>query len=170
MAKKYIEDDTELDKVPEYARGDNYTVSHEQTWDVQTMIANADTVTRLLVQRNWALLVAEDGAPDFICSDCPVSWNWIKDTGTWLPPGLGVPNTMVSAPLNRRVAVVGTFEPLPDQDTVGPEEVAAINSATFSRANQIFSATEDFLWSMSGGIGHTADLLTALESQPSEGK
>lgn len=165
MAKECIENDTELDEMAKFACGNNYTVNYEQTWDVQTMLTNSITLMPILAQRNWALWIAGGDVPDCVCSDCPASLNWISDMGTLYPPGYGLANTIVSVPLNRRVVLVGTFEPLPSQQAVGAEVVAGVNTATVMYANQVFSPEQDFVWLMRDRtIGRVADLLAALES------
>lgn len=165
LAKKCVESDAEMDEMAKFARSGNFTVSLGQNWNVQTMLVNGDTIRPFLAQRNWALWVAADNEPDFVCSDCPVSLTWISDPGTLYPPGYGLANTVVSVPLNRRVALVGTFEPLPGQQTVGSETIAGVNTATVMYANQVFSPVQDFVWLMKDRtIGQVADLLAMLKS------
>jgi hypothetical protein len=163
MARKCIEDDTELEKLATFACSNNYTVSFEQTWDVQTMLINTTTLMPLLASRNWALWLAAGEATDLICSDHPVCLNWLTDAGT-RPPGFGLRNTVVSIPLNRRMVLVGTFEPLSERKTIGNEAVALINTSALMQANQVFSADADFIWLKTDRtIARVDDLLATLK-------
>jgi hypothetical protein len=164
MAQKYVASDEELDKLAEFACSQDYTVHFEQTWDVQTMLANLPTLMPVLAQRNWALWLAEEEAPDLVCSDSPVSLNWLTDAGTLWPPGFGVRHTVVSIPLNRRIALVGTFEPLSERKIIGSDAIAVVNTSTLMPANQVFSANADFIWFRTDRtIGRAADFLTPLK-------
>jgi hypothetical protein len=74
--------------------------------------------------------------------------------------GLGSPDTFVSLPLSRRMAIVGTYEePIPRM-TLDRTDVAALNSATAMCANQIYSPAPDFVWMMRGWrIGTAAEFM-----------
>jgi len=135
-----------------------------QTTHVQLMLELVPTLIPLLGQRNWSLWELEEGAPDLICSDRPVSLTWLTAAASSLyPPGFGLPGTAVTVPLTRRITIVGTFEAQPAQRTVGAVEVACLNSATGMYANQLYSCRPDFVWRMKDStVGRTADLLAAL--------
>jgi len=162
---RYFEDDPDLSKMAEFASSDKYVVSYDQTWDVQTMLHMGITLMPWLSLRNWSLWVAETNAPALVCSDSSVSLTWTTAVqGPW-PPGFGLTNTVATVPLNKRMAMIGMFEPLPATRSIGKDEVAAVNSATCMYAEQVFSPEPDFVWKMSDGrIGGKDYLLAALQS------
>jgi hypothetical protein len=136
-----------------------------QTTHVQLMMDMVPTLIPLLSQRNWSLWELEDGAPDLICSDRPVSLSWVIPMSGLYPPGFGSRGTVVTVPLTRRIALVGTFEPQPAHLAIGAVKVACLNSATGMYANQLYSSEPDFVWRMKNSqIGRAADLVAALRS------
>ncbi len=163
--EKLLNDDPDLSKTREYFNANEFTVSYGQTWHVQMMLRSTIGLLPCLSSRYWSLWIAQPNAPDLVCSDSPVALAWAKAAqGPW-PPGFGLKNTVVTVPLDKRMALVGTFEPLPAKRTFGMSEVAAMNAATCSEAEQVFSAQEDFVWAMSDGeIGGKDDLLAMLQT------
>lgn len=136
-----------------------------QTTHVRLMMDMVPTLIPLLGQRNWSLWALEDDAPDLICSDRPVSLTWVIPMSGLYPPGFGLRGTVVTVPVTRRIALVGTFEPQAAHLTIGRFQVACINSATGMYANQLYSSEADFAWRMvNGEIGGATDLITALRS------
>jgi hypothetical protein len=94
----------------------------------------------------------------------------LDESNSQIPSGIPI-NTRgfkrTAVPLNRRMALVGTFELLPKRQTVGAEFVAGINTGTMIYANQVFSAEQDFVWLMKDQtIGRMANFLATLESTP----
>ena len=68
-----------------------------------------DNVLKLIALRPWRLLVAEEGATDFICSDQPFVVTWPParppdggDFATWFR------DAQVTFPLTRRLAMIST--------------------------------------------------------------
>lgn len=135
----------------------------DQTWLVKNIVHCMRALLRPLAQRKWSLWVVADDAPDLICSDNPVALAWtIGGTGPW-PPGFDLLHTQVSCPLDRCLLVVGSFEGQPDMLSLDARMVAAANSGTARQANQLYSATDDFVWEMRDGrIGSKADLIDQL--------
>jgi hypothetical protein len=162
--ERLLRKDSDLDEMAEFVGSGRYTVSYDQTWEVQMMLRMTITLMPWLSLRNWSLWVAAEGTPDVICSDSPVGLAWTKKTsGSW-PPGFGVPGTIVSVPLSKRIGLVGMFEPLPRKLIIGRDEVAAMNSATLMYADQVFSPQPDFVWRTANGcLGGKADLRTGLQ-------
>ena len=111
-----------------------------------------NTVLPLLVQRKWVLLIAEDDVSDFVCSDRPVALISIGDPpenpnhpyniGV---PGLGMQNTELTVPLNRRMALAAAFENHTCVATVDEKVVAEINARTIHfAAKHIYCSNLDF--------------------------
>ena len=164
--ERLLKDDSDLTKMAQFVSSDDYSVSYDQTWDVQTMLRMAIILMPWLSLRNWSLWVAAQGTPDLVCSDSPVSLTWAREHSGLYPPGFGVPGTVVSVPLNRHIGLVGMFEQLQEKRVIGCEEIAGMNAATSMSADQIFSAQPDFVWKMrSGRLGGNADVLTAWQAE-----
>jgi hypothetical protein len=155
--------DEEFAQLVAFGQSGQFTVSFDQTWHVLEMIRLSLPVMFALGQRKWSIWEVRDDAPDLFCSDRPVSLTPFNETKAWQPLGFGTPNTVLTVPLNRRLALVSLLEvelPKVQMDRPG---VARINSLTGGRANQLYSADADFVWLMkNGGIGNVTDLLDAL--------
>lgn len=155
--------DDEFEQLVEFGRREEFDVDFEQTWHVQQIVRSALGLAPLLSQRKWCLWVCEDDSPDLICSDRPVAATWAVPMPGLMRPAFGTPNTIVSVPLNRRMAMVSMIEEkLPEQrlDRAG---VAAVNSMTAMYGNRIFSPESDFVWTMRDyQIGDSEALVEAL--------
>jgi hypothetical protein len=124
------------------------------------MSHNAGQLVPILRQRSWTLWTCDQNAPDLICSDHPVSVSTGSSRSSGEEFGLGSPDTFVSLPLSRRIAIVGTYEQPFPRMTLDRADVAALNSATAMYANQIYSPTPDFVWMMRDWrIGTAAEFL-----------
>jgi hypothetical protein len=141
----------------------------DQTWHVQQMVQMAATLAPRLSLRSWQLWIADSNAPDFVCSDSPVSLNWVNPVPGPYPPGYDLKNTVVSVPLQKRMAMVGLFDGDDKPRNVGRDEVAQVNSATGMHAGQLYCPSSDFVWfTKHGNVGHRADLLKALQDAANE--
>lgn len=145
-----------------FAQSDSYEVDYEKTWHVQGMIEMAITLAPLLSVRKWSLLVADEGAPDFVCSDSPVSLDWIKRGECMHSPGFATRNTILTVPLCRRLALASTFEIDMSQVCLGREGVASINGMTIRHASQVYSPVPDFAWTFDGNVKSSTQLLGNL--------
>ncbi len=98
-----------------------------------------DAVLCLLGRRSWSLLVTAKDAPDFMCSDHPVTLAY-KDSSARGSIGFGIRNTEVMFPLDPRHALFGVFEdPLPLCVELSPERVEELNLRTICQADrQVF--------------------------------
>jgi hypothetical protein len=135
----------------------------DQTWHVRNMICAAIDLAPLLSLRIWNLWVAEDHAPDLICSDCPVAPRWASPVQGPYSPAFGTLSTIVSLPLSKRMAMVSMLEVNVGTRTLGRNEVAQLNSATAMYARQLYCPESDFVWVMTDGqVGQKADLLHVL--------
>lgn len=137
-----------------------------QTQHVQEMIRLAALLGPLLAMRHWNLWIAADDSPDLICSDSPVAPRWfIPVSGPW-SPAFGTRNTIVTVPLNRRMAIVSMLEFDLGPRTLDQEGIAQINSATGMYANQLYSSGPDFFWLTSKyRVAAKEELLAALRLQ-----
>ncbi len=152
--------DKQFGDLVEFGQRGEYVVDYDQTWHVQQMIKMALVLAPVLSLRHWRLWPAEDEAPDLICSDNPVAPSWVTPMPALMSPAFGTPNTIVTIPLNKRIAIASMLETeLPDV-RLDAKGVAAVNTATACYANQIFSSTAEFIWlRKDGAIGKPEELL-----------
>jgi hypothetical protein len=140
----------------------------DQTWHVQQMVRLAIGLAPLLSLRHWNLWIAEDQAPDLICSDSPVVPTSAIPTSGLHSPGFRTSNTVVSVPLGKRVALVSMLDVDVGPRMLGRNEVAQLNSATGMYAGQLYCPAADFVWlTRDGRVGGRDDLLQALGGNPS---
>lgn len=157
--------DEEFEDLISYGRSGCFSVDFEKTWHIQQIIQMASYLGPILSLRKWVLWPVEDTAPDLICSDSPVAPTWVVPTAG--SPAFGTPNTIVSIPLNRRLALVSLLEVQLPAKLLDREAVAALNSATGMYATQLYSSNPDFAWSMrNNSVGYWKDLEAALRNQP----
>ncbi len=161
----FLADDPDLAKMVEFVNSDSYRIGYgrdeqDRTWNVQTMLRMWIVLIPVLVERQWSLWLVSDDGPDLVCSDSPVYLGWRKQVGGPYSPGFGIPETIVTVPLSRRVALVGVFEPLPKRREIGKAEVARLNLSTVMYGSTVYSAEPDFVCLTSDGkIGKKEDLL-----------
>jgi len=156
-----------------FVDGDDYTVDLDRSWHVGVMLDAGSKLIPVLARRNWSIWITKDDAPDLICSDRPVCLTWYMSQPPPLPPGFAVPGTTVIMPINRRIAIAGTFEDQPSEATLDSNDVAVVNRSTREYANQIYSAEPDFVWAMTdekvGTASELLELLKPSEPLPKEG-
>lgn len=104
-----------------------------------------DTVLPLLGQRMWSLFLTEDGGPEFVCSDHPVTLVWKEQRRG--PVGFGLKQTEVFFPLSRQAGLYGTFEDrLEPVLQVDAELVASMNTrVVFNAGRHVFSPLDSFV-------------------------
>lgn len=128
------------------ADSEDYNVNMDQSWHVGMMLELGSKLVPELSKRNWSLWLAEEDAPDLICSDSPVCLSWHISPHPPLPPGFAMPGTFLIMPINRRIAIAGTYEELPPISYLDKHSVATVNRSTLEYAIQIYSCEADFMW------------------------
>lgn len=153
-------------EMQEFATGGEFTVAEDQTTVTVADIELAAGITEQLIRRNWAVVVGDRGAGDFVCSDRPVSvgWSGPRQTG-WFGPGFGLAGTDVTFPLCNNVALLGRLEPLPNTILATTAVVAGVNSRTARGANEVYASTSDFCWVDSANSVRAGGLLAAWEAR-----
>jgi len=134
------------------------------TWQVQNFLEFVGRALALLAERNWVLGVGADGAPDFVCSDTPVSLAIDEDFSDSDTVHLANKRTTVLMPLSRRAALIGSYKIWPPTFTMSESGVLQLNSLTIIESTHVFSATSEF--SYLGSNGQTMgkeDLVRASE-------
>jgi Protein of unknown function (DUF4238) len=152
--------DDEFEEFQRVANGEAYSVDFDQTSHVRVMAKEMiDALLPALAERRWALGIATPDAPDFVCSDVPVSV-WPARGADWgKPTTLTSPNTVLSFPITRRLVAVARYEAQNPLRVVTAPGVALCNTWTLSDARQVFSATPDFAFlKPDGAVGGKADL------------
>lgn len=146
--------DDEYEGFRRFAFSDNYTVNLDQTSQVQMMVHAVDPMLPLLAMRHWSLGVADESAPDFICSDAPVSLQPMKGSDKAAQISLDSPNTLLCFPITRRLVALATYERRSPILGVNDQGVAGFNAMTLTGARQLFSSDPDFTY-----LGHDKSIL-----------
>ena len=77
------------------------------------------------------------------------------------------PNTVVTIPLNKRMAIVSMLDFDVGHRMIGGTGVAQLNSITGMHAGQLYFPPSDFVWrKRDGTIGNREDLLKDLRNAP----
>ena len=156
------------ESVKHFAEEESFDLQYGHGHHLKYELESIDNVVPLLSQRKWSLFVAEEGASDFVCSDRPVALISIGDPPENPDhpyniggPGLAHSNTELTIPLNRRMALVATFES--DSYIAAADEkiVANINARTIHFATrQIYCSNLDFKFLDDGNIKSGRDLVS----------
>lgn len=158
--------DTTQEELRKFLEGDDYSLDFDQSWHVGMMLELGSKLVPILAKRNWAIWIAEDGVPDFICSDRPACLTWCTAEKPPIPPGFAHQETVVTIPINRRIVVAGRYEDQPPMVTMDAQDIAIANRCTLEYANQLYSAESDFVWAMSDErLSNATDLLDMLRAK-----
>jgi hypothetical protein len=138
-----------LAKTPEeraLMESEDTTVSMDQVSRLGPILKAMPHLAALLSERHWTLVVAEDDAPDFICSDRPLTICWDEPPAAkWMGPAFGMPGTTAQIPLSRRAALLGRLEDPFPMTRATPLLVGTVNMWSASYATRfIYSAESDF--------------------------
>ena len=161
--------DLPYEEMKRFVESGEYSLSVDlgQNFFVTLMIQSLQPMLYHLSRRRWYLTVVAPDAPDLICSDNPVSI--LATPMSPLPDQLGfaMPGTLLLFPLNRRMALVGSFEGFMLPNPAPEKTVALINGATGRNTERfLFSSTADFIWvNHDKEIRRTADLLAYLRGR-----
>lgn len=138
----------------EFVRSEDCVVSMGQNFRIGTLLEMLKHAEPLLAARKWTVVEAADGAPDFICSDRPVTlcWNKAELMHPLFGPGLGIRDTTVMFPVNRRLALLGLFEMSAPLRVLDARGVGLINMYTAFYAKRfVYSGAEDFTVNLGEG-------------------
>jgi len=137
----------------------------DQLFHVGILIKAVEEITPSLIHRKWSLVYAKDKSDEFVCSDNPVSLNWIKPMPRFESPGFELGNTQVGMPLNKEAALLGRYEGESHMLWALRKQIAAINSIRAIFAQRfIYSPREDFIClKKDGKIGNIDEFLKELK-------
>lgn len=169
-----VSDVPPFERMREFICSDRYDMIPPHNWFVQHMITCNDIILPQLARRRWSIVSAGDEACDFICSDRPVALNWAIAVppplrGTY--PGFGTRDSVLTFPLNRRVAVIGTLDGRRPVRELNRHDAAWFNAMTLRYATRyLFSSQEDFLWlRRDGEISGRDELVTRIRRAAADG-
>jgi hypothetical protein len=155
--------DDELKAMKTFADSDEYSVNMDQNWHIGMMLQLGARLVPALAERKWSIWIANDNAPDLICSDRPACLTWCIPEPGPLPPAFLLPNTAVIMPINRRVVVSGRLEEQPPRSFLDKHDVAIVNRSVLEYACQVYSSEAEFEWAMTDElIGNATGLLDML--------
>lgn len=159
-AGQEVDDEVTYDDIRRFLEDGNYDVVYDHGYHLQLELEVIDAILPYLFDRKWSLFVSEDGG-DFVCSDHPVVIvSTVETGGHSYGVGFGMTNTEITMPINRKMAISGTFEGESKVYKVGEDVVAAINGRTISSAEkQIYSYGPDFNYLTGDGLKHSSHLL-----------
>ncbi len=133
-------DKVSYEEMKKFSAEGNYEIRLTQEEYLRNIIDTVNIITPMLLRRAWAIFISE-GEDTFICSDMPTALVSL-DTEAYYSAGFGVPNTVVTFPLNSRAVLYGTFEGSPAVVPAGRKIVAGINQLTALYASQIYAGDE----------------------------
>ena len=150
-----------------FVEEENFDVRYGHGDHLRYELQAADQILSFLRHRQWSLFIAEEDASDFVCSDRPVALVTIGDPPQNPDhpyniggPGLSQSNTEMTMPLNRRMALFGSFKIPSYVSTVGEKIIADFNANTIlSAAKQIYCSNLDFKFLDDEDIKNGRDLV-----------
>ncbi len=144
-----VDDSMDYETMQEFVVRDEFSIETPIEFELDSMLISFDIILELLAQRNWFLLIANESASDFVCSDRPVTLDWIGQPPGFPCnlPGFGMLNSIVRLPLSRRMTLAGLFDRAELTCEASAELVGQTNACTCGTAERfIYSATQDFVW------------------------
>ena len=145
-----------------------YTIEVGRESLIATTFSALDKLIPLIGQRRWSVAVAGEGAGDFICCDTPVARHWTIDDHPPIVPGFGLEHSYIVFPLDRKVALFGTWD---DEETMFEADrarVAQINSHILASADRfaMYPSYDIAWWTKDGRIAGPGELVEWYKSRP----
>ncbi|MBM3301808.1 MAG: DUF4238 domain-containing protein [Deltaproteobacteria bacterium] len=158
------DDNTDYEEFWRFVQDESqYTLSLEKEWVLFWILQTSEQAQMLLFHRNWTVLVAQDDAGHFICSDAPVCLTRTDLRRDRQAPRLDYHETDLTVPLGNRVALLGRYEARQDSMVVcDRKRVAHINARTIGSGERfLYSSNKDFPWERDDGSTGNWDSLIA---------
>lgn len=130
-----------------FVEADQYRISMATEAHLALELGVLHDLMPLFVRRGWAILRAPAKSPGFITCDHPVGLDWSEGQGRgFYSPGFGMGGTVVTFPVSKEVALMGTFEQQEDVEAELTEtQVALYNANVIAGADrQIYGRDSDF--------------------------
>jgi len=162
-----IDDKVSYEAMKGFVERDNYSIKVSQEWHIKNLLDSMDILIPLLVGRKWSLFIVQNDNDEFICSDSPVALEWTKPVPPFWGPGFGMKYTELTMPLNKHIAILGSFEEEPQTFRAPKTTVAKLNSRTIMYAQRfIYSSVPNIIWFKGKGeIGNTRDLMIITKAK-----
>lgn len=161
-------DNMDYDELARFVQNEDlYTIGLDKEWLLGQMLQASVPAQKMVFERNWTVLVAEDDAGEFICSDAPICLTWTDTHRQDRIAHLGEHDTDLTVPLGKRTALRGRYESgQPAVVLCDRKMVAYINIRTMSSGKRfIYSSNKDFPWERDdGSIGDWDNLIADLEA------
>ena len=100
----------------------------DNNYHVENSLKTINVLLPCLGNRNWCVLSPMDNRQYFIASDNPVVLIWSNHRNFNSPLGYGLRGTDVIFPINKKIAILGRFEPQPIQVLLDFQNVAKLNN------------------------------------------
>ncbi|MDB5100890.1 MAG: hypothetical protein JWM80_5311 [Cyanobacteria bacterium RYN_339] len=145
-----------------------YTIELSREALIQTIFGPLDKIIPLLLERRWSIAIAAAGAGAFVCCDTPVARHWTIDDHPPFVPGFGLKHSHIVFPLDRRTALLGTWDGDEEVFEADRVQVATINSHILASADRfVIYSDEDYSWyTKDGRIAGPSELIEWYKSRP----
>lgn len=142
-----LEERLPLDEVKELLSTEKFYAVANNDVVIPSALKTAETITTLLLERKWMLVVADKG-DKFITCDRPLALHATSKGPKTGPLGFGMLHTEVIICLSSQIALVGTFEEIPSPVYLADIEMAAsINRVNIDSARRnLFFEDKHFNW------------------------
>ena len=155
----HLKSEVSYETMKRFVGRDNYSIQVPREGLIHYTLEFLAPMSVVLSQRSWSVILADDAAGDLICSDQPVALRWTVTNPPFPSPGLLMPYTELTMPLNRTMALISSFEIQIPVLPAGRPGIAALNARTAAAAQRyIYSPHEDFIWMQAdGSIGSASE-------------
>lgn len=151
------------EQMKEFIEEDQFRVTTSNEFNISLEFSVILSILPLLFRRNWSLLIAKEKAGELVSSDRPVSIVRNKKLPNDLfGPGFGSLQTELVFPLNRKMAMMGSFERCRKKKKAKLQDIANINERTIRLAErQIYYSGIDFYYTHLGNMLRSDSLYEA---------
>ena len=144
-----VNEDVTYEDARDFLDRGEYTVEISREYQIRREFLGQDIVLRTLMQRNWALLVANKESGHFITSDNPAMLMW-RNPGEVPPlyrhsPGHGHTDSEIYFPISKNLALTGAYDGHVGTYQCTRDVAAACNSGIVGYAyKQLYFADEAY--------------------------
>lgn len=136
-----------------YVDDDQYSIELPTMHHIEQELPMYREIFPYLRDRQWRLWIASTDSGGFVTSDHPVGVVWQENPHDGSMPGFASPNSSVSFPLSKAMAISGHFDVQGGTYIASREQVAIINTITICFADrQVYSEDERFEYMWDGQI------------------
>lgn len=144
-ADGYEGPDLPYEEMRDFIRRGEYGLEFPVGHHIETELNMVDAILPYLFGRQWTLMIAKSHAGHFVCSDRPVAIMPTTERASRQPLGFGLTETDVTIPLNKRLALSGSFEGRKMVLPVDYPLVAMINANTTWQSERfVYSPDKSF--------------------------